>query len=235
MNRSRDYFAGFILVALGVCLILWKLGFLNFKFTFFGVGWFWGIVAICLVFVAVNSLLQLSFGGVFFPVAIICIIFAKPWHLTAITPWPVIIAACLLTAGFEHFFPNRSGKGSFLSSRTGYESDSNYAYFSLKMGESAKYFRDESLEEVDLAMSLGSMSVYFDNVSVPNGVIKIHTKTSLGETNLYIPKGWKIVNNIKITAGDCSFKGLPDASDENSVQCFIDGSVFCGDTTIERV
>lgn len=235
MKNTRDYGSGIVLIALGVCLILWKLGLFAFKFTFFGVGWFWGIVAICLVFVAVNSLLQLNFGGVFFPAAIICIIFAKPWHLTAITPWPVIIAACLLTAGFEHFFPNKMGKGSFLSRRTGYESDRNHAYFSLKMGESTKYFRNECLEDVDLVMSMGSMSVYFDNVTVPNGVIKIHTRTSLGETNLYIPKEWKIINDVKVTAGDCSIEGLPDASDENSVQCFIDGRVFCGDTTIERI
>ena len=74
MNRSRNYFSGIILIALGVGLILWKLGVLDFKFTFFGVGWFWGVVAIGLVFAAVNNLLQLSFGGVFFPVTIICII-----------------------------------------------------------------------------------------------------------------------------------------------------------------
>ena len=82
---------------------------------------------------------------------------------------------------------------------------------------------------------MGEMSVYFDGVTVPNGVINIHTRTSLGETQIFVPKDWKIVNNVRVTAGDVTFKGLPDESGEGSIECVVDGNVFCGNLEINRI
>ena len=234
-NRVRGIITGISLILVAVALVLWKLGVITLKFSLWGVNWFWGLVAIVLAFYAFCSLFELNFAGLFFPAAIICIIFAEPWHLTAITPWVVLIVAALLTIAFDNIFPTRPGKRSFLVKRHGYSSDENHAYFALRMGESAKYFRSECLEDVDLTMTMGGMSVYFDNVTVPSGEIRIHTRTSFGETHLFVPKEWKIVTDVRDTFGGCNFSGLPDESDESSIRCVIDGSVFCGQVVIDRI
>ena len=93
MKRVNDILRGLVLVAIAVCLVLWKLGKLTLRFSIAGVSWFWVIVAIGLAIVAVTSLCELNFGGVFFPAAFICMIFAKPWHLEALTPWVVLVVA----------------------------------------------------------------------------------------------------------------------------------------------
>ena len=235
MKRINDILRGLVLIAVAVCLVLWKLGKLSLRFSIAGVSWFWVIVAIGLAIVAVTSLCELNFGGVFFPAAFICMIFSKPWHLEALTPWVVLIVAVLLTMAFERMFPMRGGKRNFVSARTGYESDGKYAYYALRMGESAKYFRQEDLENVDLLMTMGGMSVYFDNVNVPSGEIKIHTKTTMGETHLFVPRDWKIVNDVRCMMGETNYSGFRDESDENSVRCVIDGNVFCGELIIDRI
>ena len=235
MKRVNDILRGLVLIAVAVCLVLWKLGKLSLRFSIAGVSWFWVIVAIGLAIVAVTSLCELNFGGVFFPAAFICMIFAKPWHLEALTPWVVLVVAVLLTMAFERMFPMRGGKRNFLINKHGYESDGKYAYFALRMGESAKYFRQEELENVDLTMTMGGMSVYFDNVIVPSGEIKIHTKTAMGETHLFVPRDWKIENDVRCTMGESSFSGMQDESNENSIRCVIDGSVFCGELVIDRI
>ena len=235
MKRINDILRGLVLIAIAVCLVLWRLGKLTLRFSIAGVSWFWVIVAIGLLIVAVTSLCELNFGGVFFPAAFICMIFSKPWHLEALTPWVVLIVAGLLTVAFERMFPIRGGKRNFISCKTGYESDDKYAYYSLHLGESAKYFRQEELENVDLSLRMGGMSVYFDNVSVPSGEIRIHTRTSFGETHLFVPRDWKVINDVRCTLGESNFSGFKDESDENSIKCIVDGSVFCGELVIDRI
>ena len=53
----------------------------------------------------IQNIIDLSWGGIFFPLAILAIIFEKPLGIEAITPWIVLIAALLLTIAFEMIFP----------------------------------------------------------------------------------------------------------------------------------
>ena len=68
------------------------------------------IAAVLLGAVAIVSLWELSFWGLFFSLAIIGILYAPQLHIEAITPVPVLGAAALLSIGFSMLFGKQASQ-----------------------------------------------------------------------------------------------------------------------------
>ena len=68
------------------------------------------IAAVLLGVVAVGSIWELSFWGLFFSLAIIGILYAPQLHIESITPVPVLGAAALLSIGFSMLFGKQASQ-----------------------------------------------------------------------------------------------------------------------------
>ena len=261
-NRVKNILSGVLLIALAACLVLWKMDVFALPDIFQGVKIWEMIIAIIMVVIIFHSILDLAFGGIFFPLAILCIIFDEALGITAITPWIVLIAALLLTIAFEKLFPshwikrhfkkgfneakenihrefrgddhNRTSGNSGIDENVEYD-DSEYVYHSVKMGSGSKYVNSKNLKTADLSIEFGDLSVYLDKAEVPGKEVTINTKVAFGNMDLYIPRDWNITNKVSVSMGDCDDHASSIYGEEGGVHCTINGSVAFGELAIHKV
>jgi len=247
--RTKNVITGIMLIALAACLVLWKLNILNLPSVFVDVS-VWGLLLSALmVVVIVHSIIDLSFGGIFIPLAVICIVFDKPLGITAITPWVVLIAALLLTVAFHMIFPrhsghhehNHRGKHDFSDkfpesfSESFSESEKGSVRYSTQFGSSTRYVHSQNFTSADLSARFGEMSVFFDKAEAPGKTVDINCRVSFGAMNVYIPKSWRVENRVGVTLGHFDINGVNPDPGEDTVTCYINGSVSFGELKLIRV
>ena len=247
MNR-KNIFTGIMLIVLAAGMILWKLNVLNLPAKVAGVNTWGLIVSAIMVIVIVHSVLDLSFGGIFIPLAVICIIFDEPLGITAITPWIVMIAAILLTIAFDMIF-SRNGRrwrsrderrrdrrgGSYYESTSDSDEENGIIMHSVRFGSATKYVRTPKLVSADLSSQFGELSVFFDGAQVPDGHVTIDCHVSFGEMDLFIPKDWRVENKVSVALGNCDDRCTDTRPDDGEVTCVIAGSVSFGELKLIRV
>ena len=99
--KNKNLIWGLFFILAGVALILDRTGLLGSVSV-------WSVViSLLLVPVIVTSVRHLNFCGIFFPMAIMAILFDETLGIEKFTPWPVLGAALLLSVGFSFIFPYR--------------------------------------------------------------------------------------------------------------------------------
>ncbi|MCR4791712.1 MAG: hypothetical protein K5871_03110 [Lachnospiraceae bacterium] len=242
-NRGRNVSTAIILIVLAVCIVLWKLNLFNLPVAFAEISTGGIIIAAFMVWIIIHSIMDLSFGGIFLPLAVICIIFDEPLGIEALTPWIVLLVAVMLTIAFDMLFPKKHryskhhGGPDFGNKFTESVSEdkNEYVMHSMKFGSATKYVRSQNLKEADLRSQFGELSVFFDGAQVPGGKVYIHVSASFGEMQLFIPAAWRLENKVRVSLGDCDDRGTNVIPAEDAVVCVIDGSVSFGELQINRV
>jgi hypothetical protein len=252
MNRNyRSIIFALLLILLAVSLILWKLNVFNLPVAFAGVGPWGLIVSVIMIIAIINGIMDLNFGSIFVPLAVIAIIFDDALGITALTPWTVMIVAFLLTVAFGMLFPNhghyhgyrgyrreRHGRRGEFSNRfteTYDEGENGYVMHSMRFGSATKYIRSKNLMRADLSSSFGEMSVFFDGAVPQEKKVTIDCHVAFGQMNIFIPKEWKIINKVAVTLGDCQDRASVGDFTDDAPECVITGSVSFGELQINRV
>jgi len=171
------------------------------------------IVSIFLIAIMIGSLRHFNFGGILIPLALLGIIFAEELNITAVTPWPILITATLLTVGLEIITGSSKKRVNKFSSKfeEGFdevinEADDDEVSYRVKMGAGVKYINTNNLKKCHLNCSLGAIKVYFDNAKVSKNGAVIHLNISLGAAELYIPKDWNVILEADVALGDIEEK-----------------------------
>ena len=246
MKNTKKIIFALVLIALAVCLILWKLNVFNLPLAFAGVS-SWGlIISAIMAVIIIHCILEGNISGIFIPLAVIAYVFDKPLGITAITPWIVLIAAVLLTIAVDMIFPkhrihfrhrrNRDEfRGGRFTSESSGDDESGHISHSIRFGSATKYVRNTRLVSADLSSQFGELSVFFDGAEVADGNVSINCQVSFGEMDLYIPKEWHIDNRVAVTLGNCDDRSTNVSSDVETVNCLLDGSVAFGELKLIRI
>jgi len=246
-TRINTVITGLLLIVLAVSLILWKLNVFNLPVALAGVGVFGLIVAFIMAVCVVQNIIDLNFGGIFIPLAIIAIIFDDALGITAITPWVVLIAAVLLTIAFGMLFPKHHRFSNHLKGNNGFggkytqytetsdESNGGYVMHSMRFGSATKYVRSQDLVKADLTSSFGELSVFFDGAHAAGDKVVIDCRASFGQMNIFVPQGWEVINKTNAIFGSSVDNTNNHNVPENAVKCVIQGSVSFGELVINRV
>lgn len=227
MKRERIYW-GLFLVLCAVFLIVSKLGFMA------DVNLFSLIFTIFFAAILIKSIAKMEFGGIFFSIAFICIIYAKELHITALTPWTVLMAALLASIGCSMLFHKRKvtmhcgHNDNFSTIRE--EENGNTLNFGAKFGSSLKYVNAEDFHKATIDCSFAGMKVYFDNAVIQNGSAEINLNLSFSGVELYIPRSWNIVNNANISLAGIDEKNKNEPTGNNTV--YLTGDVSLSGVTI---
>lgn len=203
MKKERIFWGLFFIMA-AVFIIISKLGFLgdvNFLSLLLTV-----FVAACLI----KSVMHKSVGGILFSLAFLCIIYAKQLGIEMLTPWPVLGAALLGTIGASFLYRPEGDWFSYgthhISGNETVESvEGAQMEFNTSFGESIKYINSDNFQSAKLRCSFGGMKVYFDNAVMENGQATVQLDVSFAGMELYIPRNWKVINNV-----DSSFGGIDE-------------------------
>ena len=174
------------------------------------------------------SLISLNFIGIFFPMAILGIIWAEQLNITAITPWPILAAATLLTLGFSIIFKR---PGIFLIGNlkdvpnTGFddsiidEDDNSIINVNVRFGSSIKYVNSKDFKRGNLNCSFGALTVYFDNATLNEKGAIVNIDASFSGVELYIPKNWEVIHGTNATLGGIEEKNrnTPDGKNKLTI------------------
>ena len=213
MKKERIFWGLFFIVA-AIFLLVSRLGLLG------DIGLWSLLLTVFFVACLVKSIAHKSVSGVLFAVAFLCIVYAKPLGIEAITPWPVLGAAALGSIGISFLYhPRRDyrnygcwGRGNHYSTETEETVDGSQMEFSTSFAGSIKYVNSDDFQSADLKCSFGSLKVYFDNAMIQNGAARIFLDVSFGGVELFVPKEWNVVNNVSASFGSVDEKNSSRSS-----------------------
>lgn len=229
--RKKDVFWGLFFILAAVLIILNQFGFLA------GISMFDIVATVILAGIIIKSIRYVNFWGILFPLAFICILYAKEWNITNFTPWPVLLTALLLSVGLSLIFRRSHCFGAChfhhdnsFGSKVINEQDDNVINCSTSFGECMKYINSDNFEKANIKCSFGDIKVYFDNAQIPSGSADIYLDVSFGDAVLFIPKTWKVVNDVHVSLGNVDEKGRNTGADSPVIT--IHGTVSFGNAQI---
>lgn len=209
--NKKGIFWGVILILIATYYLVGRLGLLP-DLPFFKL-----LFTVILGYTLIEGIVKLNFYSIFFSLALLGCIYAKPLGITAITPWPVLIAALLFSIGFSMIFRSPWGKKYHerveFSNGTHVENgwDGAQVHFSNTFGESSKYINSENFSRADLNNAFGECNVYFNNAIMKNAKAEVHASNNFGELNLFFPGTWRVEIKSKTFFGAVSEHGMTNS------------------------
>ncbi len=229
--KKDNLFWGLFLIAAAVLILVAKLGaFPDMSIMKI----FWTLV---FVVALVNSLINLAFPGVFFSLAFLGIIYDNELGITAITPWTILFVALLLSIGVSLIYtPKKKKKKAEHREIEGSdfvvfdEEDGNQFDFSSSFVGSIKYVNSDNFESANIDAKFAGMKVYFDNAIIRNGHATVNLNVSFAGVELYVPKNWRIDNQMSASFGGVEEKNRNNGADGPILT--LRGNVSLGGVTI---
>lgn len=198
MKKERIFW-GVFFIAAAILLIVGKLGMLGEVNVWTLIGTI--VLSACLI----KSIMYKNIGGILFTIAFFCILYDKMLGIENLTPWPVLGAALLGSIGAA-FLYHPHGKYHHIHHKWyGHKSEEKIGDAQVKIsssfGEVIKYVNSEEFESADISCSFGSLKAFFDHASILKEEAVICVDVSFGGAELYIPKTWKIDNQVRASFG----------------------------------
>ncbi len=219
MKKERIFWGVFFILG-AIFILVAKLGFMQ------GVGIWSLIMTVFWLALLIKCIMKVYFFGIFFSLAFLVIIYAgpldtvMPWKetftLQSITPWPVLGAALLLSVGCTMIFPKKhktilgmhfSGDETIID-----EKDEDRCECFVRFGASTKYINSDAFESAFLEANFGGLKVFFDNAVMKGTEAYVTMNNNFAGMELYVPKTWTVVNQIKNSFAGVDEKGhcMPD-------------------------
>ena len=237
----------FILAALAVVLNLLGV-FGDMQLSFWTV-----IFSIVLLLVFIASILNVFWFGIFFALGFAFMLYkdmiaaATDSALIAdINNWAIIGIALLLSIGFSILFRKKDRKyvhvfsggdigafGAIGDDGEHFESvvnqvDGSEIVDRISFGSKIRYINSENFKRAFIECSFGAMKFYFDNAHIIDGTAEIKLDLSFSGAELYIPKNWRLVDNIQRTATGIEEKNRNQIDNDSPVVTLSGSSKFSG-------
>lgn len=177
------------------------------------------------------GLLGISFGLKYSPQLIINYV-----DLTKIGYFKLFIVVVLLSIGLNIIIPKRKKKHKMFYFKSNFNNNQenlngSHVYSKIRLGESTRYVYSDNLKEAHHSVSLGSMSVFYQEVELHNDV-EINVDVSLGNLELYFPNHWHVVDNLSRSLGEVEVQqNFPNSP----YTVYVNGGVSLGNIEIKFI
>lgn len=235
MNSIKKVFWGIMLVLAAVFLLISQMGLI----PAFNIG-FWTIVwTMVSVAILTNGIVKFQFSGIFFGLAFLAIIYAEPLGIAAITPWPVLGAALLLSIGCHMLFPKRKHKKIVTARYTDHQGneidldrekgmeqeefhegiDGEYIEFTQIFKSGTKYISSSNLKGISGECVFGGLDIYLNNATLAGGCASIDFDNVFSNINIYVPTTWNVVENTENVFASVNYRGhnFPDGNNKLNI------------------
>jgi hypothetical protein len=232
----------FILAAVAIALN--AVGFISIEGLTAG-NVFWSIV---MVLILILSIPHRFWFGIFFPLAVLFMIFAEPLGLDIrhISLWVCFGVALLLSIGFSILFHKRRRhrwKEKWVYTQEGPFSTYDYAEggagagaegsaasvagsvvrVDVNFGNVIRYINSNDLERVEAECNFGSIKLYLDNARPQASGALIVLDVNFGSAELFIPRTWAVTNELKHSLSGVEEKNFPPPNIEKTARVTITG------------
>ncbi|MCH3997434.1 MAG: LiaF-related protein [Lactobacillus amylovorus] len=241
-------FWGVGLIAAAVFLVIDQLHLLPFTIGFWAI--FWTVVFVASL---ITSVINKNLYGAIFSIAFLVIVYAKPLHISALSPWTILLVAILVSAGISLIFRNsfkptiiingkkvnanwsdlinKNFKADNVITDNSFGVDSDNVVISGKMTEASRYIHSQNLKTVTIDSSMGDVSVYLDDAKAAGDEVIMNINTSMCDVNVYIPSDWQVENNMQNNFSDVDI----DHSEGTGTKLILQGKNTMGDLNIKHV
>lgn len=241
-------FWGVGLIAAAVFLVIDQLHLLPFTIGFWAI--FWTVVFVASL---ITSVINKNLYGAIFSIAFLVIVYAKPLHISALSPWTILLVAILVSAGISLIFRNsfkptiiingkkvnanwsdlinKNFKADNVITDNSFGVDSDNVVISGKMTEASRYIHSQNLKTVTIDSSMGDVSVYLDDAKAAGDEVIMNINTSMCNVDVYIPSDWQVENNMQNSLSDVDI----DHSKGTGTKLILQGRNTMGDLTVKHV
>lgn len=230
--KNRNWFWGVFFLLSAIFVIFSQV------WVFHGISVTSILASVFLAALAISSLLRLEYFGTFIPLSLLYIIYSKPLKLFYISPWLLISSAILISISFSLLFPKRHKKTvHFYNSAKKINQfreniDNNNPYVKVSLNSASKYVHSDDLQGGQFISYLGVLDVYFDQVKISSEGAKLFIDCNLGSINLYIPRDWRLDEELHSYLGEVSYHNDPTNFSGNAPRVILTGKVVLGDVKI---
>ena len=241
-------FWGVGLIAAAVFLVIDQLHLLPFTIGFWAI--FWTVVFVASL---ITSVINRNLYGAIFSIAFLVIVYAKPLHISALSPWTILLVAILVSAGISLIFRNsfkptiiingkkvnanwsdlinKNFKADNVITDNSFGVDSDNVVISGKMTEASRYIHSQNLKTVTIDSSMGDVSVYLDDAKAAGDEVIMNINTSMCDVDVYIPSDWQVENNMQNSLSNVDI----DHSKGTGTKLILQGRNTMGDLTVKHV
>lgn len=241
-------FWGVGLIAAAVFLVIDQLHLLPFTIGFWAI--FWTVVFVASL---ITSVINKNLYGAIFSIAFLVIVYAKPLHISALSPWTILLVAILVSAGISLIFRNsfkptiiingkkvnanwsdlinKNFKADDVITDNSFGVDSDNVVISGKMTEASRYIHSQNLKTITIDSTMGEVSVYLDDAKAAGDEVIMNVNTSMCDVNVYIPSDWQVENNMQNNFSDVDI----DHSEGTGTKLILQGKNTMGDLNIKHV
>lgn len=232
--KSSKIFWGIFFILAAVYVVVSKFGILP------DIGVFSIVVTVFLIWAFLEGIRHVNFYAILFSIAGFCMVYDEQLGITELTPWTVLGAALLGSIGLSLIF------GGFKRKKTVQQFQSaGYAGCGSEQctgeqlrcennfGSAIRYINSDNFKSAKIENNFGSLSVYFDNAVVQGGTAVVNVESNFGEVHLYLPKEWKIQNDLDRSFGTIREDGSSIGSSVTVL--FLNGSANFGVITIHYI
>lgn len=241
MKKRENVFWGLVLIAIAVLWIITKLEifpgaeFGQIAFTVLWGAWF------------IKGIMQKKAFPIFMSIAFLCIVWQRELHIESITPWPVIGSAILLSIGFSLIFGNKDKRKWERAQGHHYREEKGYGHFEsshvdgedikhvTKFSGAEKYIDSDNLKSVEIINKFGGSEIYMDKAIPAGNEVYVRIECVCGGVEIYIPRNWRIDNQVSVTMGAVDENGNYSGDAVNDVTMILSGTVKLGGVDIVRV
>lgn len=200
--KHKSVFWGIFLLAAAIFIIVGQ------TVAFVAIG-FWSIAATVLLTAAfIASLVDVNFFGIFVSASLLYEIYQRPFHWPGINVWILLLAAVLAASGchaifhsHHHWHGDWHDGCACVSGGSSENLTGEHIVSENRFNESCKYLHSDGLKSAQLFTSFGKMDVYFDQVNLDPAGATVSARVSFGEMTLYLPSGWRVLNNVHASFG----------------------------------
>lgn len=241
-------FWGVGLIAAAMFLVIDQLHLLPFTIGFWAI--FWTVVFVASL---ITSVINKNLYGAIFSIAFLVIVYAKPLHIAALSPWTILLVAILVSAGISLIFRNgfkptiiingkkvnvnwsdlinKNFKADNVITDNSFGVDSDNVVISGKMTEASRYIHSQNLKTVTIDSLMGDVSVYLDDTKAAGDEVIMNINTSMCDVDVYIPSDWQVENNMQNSLSDVDI----DHSKGTGTKLILQGRNTMGDLTVKHV
>jgi len=172
------------------------------------------VLAILIIALLIKSIYPPKFFGIMFSLAGLVLLYDNVYGVEVITTWPVLFTALLSSIGLSIIFGKHYSTKSCDKhyDKVINDKDEDNVRVDVKFGSSIKYVNSDSFKEANINCSFGSIAIYFNDAKIKGDNATINLDASFSGVELYIPKEWKVINNV-----DSNLAGIEEKNNNNSI------------------
>lgn len=171
------------------------------------------LVSVLLLSIFITGLRKKDFFQIIIPITIIIAMFSDIIFNTDINNGLFVIAGILVAIGFSMLFNSdkKNQKQNFKSESFKHDAkyiiseDQSEISINSSLGEYVYDIDSKNLKSANIYCNLCSLTLYLDRLELENETADFNINSSLSELKIYVPKHFKIVNNIKNSLGSIKY------------------------------